>query len=82
MARASARAPLLAHRLALVAIEHRAHVRRANLDDVDQVAVARLAEHVAPVVAVGPELRVLEREVDAPEHRDAEEVAVAERSTR
>ena len=54
-----------------------AHIRERVVGDVDQVAVARLAEHVAPVVAVGPQLRVLEREIDGPEHRDAEEVAAA-----
>ena len=75
---AEPRATLLAHRLALVAIEHRAHVRQRVVGDVDQVAIARLTKHVAPVVAVGPELRVLEREIDAPQHRDAEEVAVAD----
>ena len=59
----------------------RTYVKRV-VGDVDQIAVARLAEHVAPIVAVGPQLRVLEREVDAPQHRDAEEVAVRRRSTR
>ena len=55
----------------------RTYVKRV-VGNVDQVAVARLAEDVAPIVAVGPQLRVLEREIDAPQHRDAEEVAIAD----
>src|SRR6185503_2278498 len=50
----------------LVAIEHRAHVLQEIVGDVDQLALARLLEHVAPIVALAPELGVLERHVDAP----------------
>jgi len=45
-------AALLAHRLPLVAVERGADVGEEIVGHVDQIAVARLAEDVAPIVAV------------------------------
>src|SRR6185369_9084035 len=75
-ATAQPRAARLAHRVALVAVENAADVCQRVVGHVDQVAVARLAKYIAPIVAVGPELGVFEREIDAPENGEAKEVAL------
>ena len=68
-------AALLTHRFALITIRHGAQVRQKIVRDVDQIAIARLPKHVAPIVSVRPELRILEREIDAPDDGEAKEVS-------
>src|SRR5262245_58078060 len=72
------RATLLSHGAALLSVEDVARVRDGVVGNVDEVAITRLTEDVAPIIAVRPELRVPVREVDAPDHGDAQEIGVTD----
>src|SRR5262245_20326532 len=72
------RTTLLSHGAALLPVENVARVRDGVVGNVDEVAITRLTKDVAPIIAVRPELRVPVREVDAPDHGDAQEIGVTD----
>src|SRR5262245_12552331 len=72
------RATLLSHGAALLSVEDVARVRDGVVSNVDEVAITRLTKYVAPIITVRPELRVPVREVDAPDHGDAQEIGVTD----
>src|SRR6266566_3277435 len=67
---------------ALFLVEQSARVVDRLGGDVEDQAVSRLTEHIAPVVTGGPQLRVLEREGDCPDDGEGDEVVIGEKRDR
>ncbi len=66
----------VAERFALVLVEQRTRTVDGLGGDIEEQPVARVLEHVAPVVAVAPQLGVFPRQPDGQDQREAERVGV------
>src|SRR6185437_1377077 len=73
-----ARALFVSQLLTLLTVEDRANLGDTRIHNLEELALAGLTKYVAPIVAVGPELGVLECYVNAPEDREPQVIAVAD----